>query len=100
MVSPAPDPSPSPKLIMHFTHVSHIAAIAADGLLSDTAAQATASFKVEVGNAGIKEQRRRRPVPVAPGGVVADYAPFYYAPQPHDVCDREGQRPDIPWQLR
>ena len=64
---------------MHFTHVSHVAAIARAGLLSDSAAQAASSFRVEVGNAGIKEQRRRRTVPVPPGGVVADYAPFYFA---------------------
>lgn len=66
---------------MHFTHVSHLAAIAQAGLLSDTAAQAAPSFVVEAGNVGIKEQRRRRVVPVPPGGVVADYAPFYFAPR-------------------
>ncbi|MER7004640.1 DUF4433 domain-containing protein [Dactylosporangium sp. NPDC000555] len=73
--------SPEPVWIMHFTHVSHLTAIAAAGLLSDSAAQGASSFKVEVGNTGIKEQRRRRVVPVAPGGVVADYAPFYFAPR-------------------
>jgi hypothetical protein len=66
---------------MHFTHVSHLAAIAQVGRLSDSAAQAAPSFTMEVGNVGIKEQRRRRTVPVPPGGVVADYAPFYFAPR-------------------
>ena len=67
--------------VMHFTHVEHLATIARDGLLSDTAAQHTKALQVEVGNRGIKEQRRQRIVPVAPGGVVADYAPFYFAPR-------------------
>ncbi|GAA0729971.1 hypothetical protein GCM10010199_44810 [Dactylosporangium roseum] len=66
---------------MHFTHVSHLTAIATAGLLSDSAAQGALSFKVEVGNTGIKQQRRQRVVPVAPGGVVADYAPVYFAPR-------------------
>jgi len=35
----------------------------------------------EVGNRGIKDQRRRRPVEVGAGGVVADYVPFYFAPR-------------------
>ncbi|GAA1746052.1 type II toxin-antitoxin system toxin DNA ADP-ribosyl transferase DarT [Luedemannella helvata] len=64
---------------MHFTHVGHLTAIGQDGLLSDSAAQRTVSFKIEAGNVGIKEQRRQRPVPVPPGGVIADYVPFYFA---------------------
>ncbi|HEU5271499.1 MAG TPA: DUF4433 domain-containing protein [Jatrophihabitans sp.] len=66
---------------MHFTHVEHLTTIARDGLLGDAAARSTGSLQVEVGNHGIKEQRRRRVVPIAPGGVVADYAPFYFAPR-------------------
>jgi hypothetical protein len=65
---------------MHFTHISHLTAIAQTGLLADSAAQTSSSFKVEAGNVSIKEQRRNRPVPVPPGGVIADYAPFYFAP--------------------
>jgi hypothetical protein len=68
-------------MILHFTHVAHLGAIARDGLLADTSAQHAASFQIEVGNHGIKDARRRRKVLLPPGGVVADYAPFYYAPR-------------------
>ena len=74
-------PRPRPSPILHFTHVSHLASIATSGLVSDTLAQDHPSFQVEVGNQGIKGQRRLRAVPIAPGGVVADYAPFYFAPR-------------------
>lgn len=36
---------------------------------------------VEAGNVGIKANRAKRAVPVPPGGVVADYVPFYFAPR-------------------
>lgn len=64
---------------MHFTRVEHLATIIANGLESDTRAQASGSLKVEVGDLGIKQGRRNRQVPIAPGGVVADHAAFYYA---------------------
>jgi ssDNA thymidine ADP-ribosyltransferase, DarT len=66
---------------MHFTHVQHLKAIIKHGLLSDNQARTFDGFQVEVGNQGIKEQRRRRLVPVDPGGAVADYVPFYFAPR-------------------
>lgn len=63
---------------MHFTHVDNLPRILADGCLrSDNAVGAR--LVTDVGARGIKEQRRRRMVPCPPGGVVADYVPFYYA---------------------
>jgi hypothetical protein len=56
-------------------------AIAEHGLLSDTVAQSRGLLEKEVGNRGIKANRRTRVVPIAPGGVVADYVPFYFAPR-------------------
>lgn len=44
-----------------------------------TAQQAEA---VSVGHRRIKEERRRKPIPLASGGVVADYVPFYFCPRP------------------
>lgn len=72
-------PRPQPTAVMHFTHVSHLASIVSNGLLADSRAQADGLLAVEVGNVSIKEKRRRCAVPLAPGGVVADYVPFYFA---------------------
>jgi hypothetical protein len=72
---------PDPVQVVHFTHVEHLAAIAEHGLLSDTLAQERGLLTTEVGNRGIKEQRRQRAVPRGRGGVVADYVPFYFAPR-------------------
>lgn len=72
---------PVPTPIVHFTHIDHLATVVEHGLLSDSAASAAGLLGMEVGNREIKDRRRRRQVPVPPGGVVADYAPFYFAPR-------------------
>jgi hypothetical protein len=68
-----------PHWVYHFTRIEHLPTIIQHGLLSD--ALAASVLQVEIGNRGIKGQRARRLLPVAPGGVVADYAPFHYAPR-------------------
>lgn len=70
---------PKPTRLYHFTHIEHLESIVARGLVSDSMAQASGLVSVDVGNQGIKERRRRRTVPIEPGGVVADYVPFYFA---------------------
>lgn len=47
----------------------------------DALAKASGQLAIEVGDAQIKGRRGTRPVPVEPGGVVADYVPFYFAPR-------------------
>lgn len=70
-----------PTPVTHFTHVGHLATVIEQGLLSDTASHGAGVLAVEVGDLGIKDRRRGREVPVPPGGAVADYVPFYFAPR-------------------
>ena len=74
-------PRPEPTWVYHFTRVEHLASIIEHGLMCDSRAHEPGVLQIEVGNTGIKQARARRVVPVAPGGVVADYVPFYYAPR-------------------
>jgi hypothetical protein len=84
---------PDPVLLYHFTHVRNLAGVLKDGLLCDAAVQSDTQLVVEAGHRGVKARRRERLVAnlvsgrppiyqvVGPGGVVADYAPFYFAPK-------------------
>jgi ssDNA thymidine ADP-ribosyltransferase, DarT len=64
--------------ILHFTHVKNLAGIAGSGLVAD---QHKPAGTVECADLSIKERRRSQTVLAGPGGVVADYTPFYFAPR-------------------
>lgn len=68
-------------LLFHFTHIDNLPSIVEHGLRSDSLVIAEDSLAVEVGKDNIKAARRHRTVPIPPGGVVADYVPFYFAPR-------------------
>ena len=68
---------PIPTPIFHITHARHLDSIITNGLRCDRLAQAE-GLAVEIGNRDLKDDRRSVPIRVAPGGFVADYAPFYY----------------------
>jgi len=74
-------PRPVPTWVYHITRFEHLESMVAHGLLSDNQAQERGMVQVEIGNASIKARRAARVVPIAPGGVVADYVPFYFAPR-------------------
>jgi hypothetical protein len=75
------DPEPRERWILHFTHIDNLPAIVADGRLSCDVRARLGRTVVEVGDADIKDVRRRRPVPCRPGGRVGDYVPFYFGPR-------------------
>lgn len=66
--------------IFHFTDLGNVPGIvAAGGLHSDSLMTGGGYAFRACANEGIKSNRRTKPVPCPPGGVVADYVPFYYA---------------------
>lgn len=69
-----------PTSIAHFTHLDNLAQIAAAGLKCDSD-MVHRQLAREAGEPSIKELRRQLPVTAEPGGVVADYVPFYFAPR-------------------
>ncbi len=67
-------------ILFHFTHVDNLPAVLEAGaLLSDTVVCADGLLANEAGDPQIKQRRRERAVTCPPGGVVADYVPFYFA---------------------
>ena len=66
-------------LLYHFTHISNLPSIAAEGLYCDAQVEASQRAPTEVGNADVKQRRRNLAVPPPLGGCVADYVPFYFA---------------------
>lgn len=70
------------RLAYHFTHVLNLPRILSDGeLRSDSLVSSLGSLSVEISDPEVKAKRRQFVVPIPPGGVLADYVPFYFAPR-------------------
>ena len=67
--------------VFHFTHIDNLSTIVREGLHCDSTVKGSGLLQQEVSNQDIKSMRRAREVPIPPGGVVADYVPFYFAPR-------------------
>ena len=66
--------------IYHITPIWKLSSIVASGGLNCDA-EAPQDEKGGIAHEHIKERRARRPVTVGPGGTLADYVPFYFAPR-------------------
>jgi hypothetical protein len=91
-------PAVGDRWIYHFTHVDNLGAIRAAGLLRCDSVAREGMTRTEVGDPDIKESRRRRVIPIEPGGRVGDYVPFYFAarsPMMYRIaCDRRDSVPN------
>jgi hypothetical protein len=68
--------------VYHITHIRNLKSIIErGGLLSDNAMDEENVRHVEIAYSNIKERRARTPVPLDPGGTLANYVPFYFAPR-------------------
>lgn len=69
-------PIPDPAYLYHITHVDNLAGIIrAGGLLAN--GQVGDAY-VNIAHSSIQMRRHTRRVPCGPGGVLHDYAPFYF----------------------
>jgi hypothetical protein len=71
--------SPEKALIFRITHVNNVRWILENGLHCASSGQSDPNY-VAIGNAEIIDRRATRIVPIAPGGTLADYVPFYFTP--------------------
>jgi len=68
--------------IYHITHLRNLESILQfAGLCSENSTAQKQVEAVSIAHAHIKERRGRRVVPVAQGGTLNDYIPFYFAPR-------------------
>ncbi len=67
-------------LIFRITHLKNIPWILSHGMHCASAMKPDPEF-VAIGNPELIERRARRKVPVAPGGNLSDYVPFYFTPR-------------------
>ena len=66
-------------LIFRITHIKNVPWLLRNGLHCQNAEKLDPEF-VNIGNQELIERRASRTVPIAPGGTLADYIPFYFTP--------------------
>ena len=70
---------PTNPAIFHITHVKNLPNILRDGgLCSDSERIRRGLTTTNIGHKHIRDRRLKRPVPVAAGGTLGDYVPFYF----------------------
>jgi hypothetical protein len=71
--------NPEKALIWRIDHRDNLPWILDNGLLCENSTPKASEY-VAIGNADGVDRRRLREVPIAPGGVLADYVTFYFTP--------------------
>jgi hypothetical protein len=71
--------TPGKALIFRITHQKNLPWILRSGLHCRNSGRIDPNF-VGIGNASLIADRHSHPVPVAPGGNLSDYIPFYFTP--------------------
>ncbi|MCC5806193.1 MAG: DUF4433 domain-containing protein [Opitutales bacterium] len=71
--------NPDKALIFRITHIRNIPWILQNGVHCRNSTVFDPNY-VEIGNPELIRRRQERPVPVAPGGTLSDYVPFYFTP--------------------
>jgi hypothetical protein len=68
--------------VFHITHIKNIESILKQGgLCCDSIVGERNLGPVEIAYTDLKGRRASRVVPIAPGGTLSDYVPFYFAPR-------------------
>jgi len=73
------DLSPANALIFRIVHLDNLPWIFDHGLCATGSGLIDPNFRA-IGNPDLIGKRTRRSVPVAPGGTLSDYVPFYFTP--------------------
>src|SRR5437763_7522216 len=90
--------------IYHITHINNLLKIVQEGgLWSDAECRRQRINGQSIGYAHIKQRRMNRAVPLAPGGNLGEYVPFYFAPRSpmlftierHNTDYKGGQEPVV-----
>ena len=71
--------NPEKALIWRIVHRDNLPWILENGLHCETSPIRSVNY-VAIGNADLISRRAHREVPIAPGGTLADYIPFYFTP--------------------
>ena len=71
-----------PTYIYHHTHIDNLSGILrSGGVCCDRICQASTLTLRDIAYQNLKLRRMTTPVEVPPGGVLADYVPFYFGPR-------------------
>ncbi len=72
--------TPERSLIFRITHISNLPWTLTHGTHCSNTEIRDPGFR-SIGNPDLISKRARRPVPIAPGGMLCDYVPFYFTPR-------------------